>query len=196
MNTFRICAAAAIISLLVGCNTNKGAEQQNYAGKVHVKQSVNYERNQSPKTSPQVSKHLVQLVSGIPGVNDATAIVLGRYAVVGIDVDKNFDKSRVGSIKYTVAEALKKDPYGANAVVTADPDTVQRLKNMGRDIQKGRPVSGITKELAEIIGRLMPQVPPDLMAPNPSPTRTNDKQLSGKDDKQLKKIQKENEKRK
>lgn len=36
---------------------------------------------------------------------------------------------------------------GANAVVVADPDTVSRLKEMGKEIQAGRPVSGIMDEL-------------------------------------------------
>jgi len=72
--------------------------------------------------SEEVSKHLANLAANVPNVNNATAVALGKFAVVGIDVDKDLDRSKVGSIKYSVAEALKKDPYGANAVVVADPD--------------------------------------------------------------------------
>ena len=61
-------------------------------------------------------------------MNDATAVVLGPYAIVGIDVNKNLDRSEVGSIKYSVAESLKNDPYGARAVVVADPDMNARVK--------------------------------------------------------------------
>ncbi|WP_373710437.1 YhcN/YlaJ family sporulation lipoprotein, partial [Escherichia coli] len=74
----------------------------------------------------------------------------------------NLERSKVESIKYTVAQALKNDPYGANAVVVADPDTVSRLRGMASDIKAGRPVSGILDELAAIVGRVMPEVPNDV----------------------------------
>ena len=57
-------------------------------------------------------------------------LYLGRYAIVGIDVNSKIERSQVGSIKYSVAESLKKDPHGARAVVVADADTMQRLKEI------------------------------------------------------------------
>ncbi|RCK10892.1 hypothetical protein DT075_23010 [Bacillus licheniformis] len=56
---------------------------------------------------------------------------------------------------------MQNDPYGANAAVVADPDTVNRLRAMGREIQAGRPVKGILDELAAIVGRVLPEVPND-----------------------------------
>ncbi|MCG0041222.1 YhcN/YlaJ family sporulation lipoprotein, partial [Escherichia coli] len=69
-------------------------------------------KNSSPershkRTANEISAHLVELASRVPNVNDATAIVLGKYAIVGIDVGKDIDRSEVSSIKYTVAEGLK-----------------------------------------------------------------------------------------
>ena len=69
------------------------------------------------------------------GVNDATAVVVGKYAIVGIDVKAKLDRTRVESIKYSVAESLKNDP-DANAVVVADVDTYERLKQIGKQIKK------------------------------------------------------------
>ena len=43
----------------------------------------------------------------VADVNDATAIVIGKYAVVGIDVKDDLDRSKVETIKYSVAKALK-----------------------------------------------------------------------------------------
>lgn len=54
------------------------------------------------------------------------------------------------TIKYSVAQALKNDRYGANAVVIADPDTVSRLREMSREISEAHPVTGILDELAAI----------------------------------------------
>lgn len=105
----------------------------------------------------KTSKRLVQLATGIPGVKGATAVVVGKYTLVGIDVDPNLDRSRVGTIKYSVAQALRKDPQGVNALVTADADLNHRLRRINQQIIKGKPLSGITDELADIAGRIAPQ---------------------------------------
>ncbi len=69
-------------------------------------------KNTAPETAENpgrtdIAKHLVEVTEKIPGISDATAVVLGRYSVVGIDVDDNLERSKVESIKYTVAQALK-----------------------------------------------------------------------------------------
>src|SRR5699024_8421603 len=79
--------------------------------------------------------------------------------VVGIDVDKDLDRSRVGTIKYSVTEALQHDPYGKTAVVVADADVMERLRGMGNKISKGHPVQGVVDELSAIVGRYMPDFP-------------------------------------
>ncbi|GAA3326486.1 hypothetical protein GCM10020331_062600 [Ectobacillus funiculus] len=109
-----------------------------------------------------MAKHLSSLAASIPSVKDATAVVIGPYAVVGIDVDANLDRSRVETIKYSVAESLQHDPNGAKAVVVADPDLYERLQEMRRQLQSGRP-AGVMEELAAIVGRVMPQVPNDTL---------------------------------
>ncbi len=137
-----------------------------------------------------ISRRLVKITESVPGVNDATAVVLGRLAVVGIDVKDNLERSKVESIKYSVAEALQNDPYGANAAVVADPDTVNRLRAMGREIQAGRPVKGILDELAAIVGRVLPEVPNDTTDnQQTNPTKSNNDQLNDRNQKQLEKEQ-------
>jgi len=90
---------------------------------IHVKNSAQEPVNR--EDGQAISRRLVKITESVPGVNDATAVVLGRLAVVGIDVKDNLERSKVESIKYSVAEALQNDPYGANAAVVADPDTVR-----------------------------------------------------------------------
>ena len=142
------------------------------------------------KDGQAISRRLVKITESVPGVNDATAVVLGRLAVVGIDVKDNLERSKVESIKYSVAEALQNDPYGANAAVVADPDTVNRLRAMGREIQAGRPVKGILDELAAIVGRVLPEVPNDATDnQQTNPTKSNNDQLNERNQKQLEKKQ-------
>jgi len=141
-------------------------------------------------TGQQVSKHLVEIATGIPSVKDATAVVLGRYAIVGIDVNENIDRSQVGSIKYTVAESMKDDPHGARAVVIADPDMTARLREIQEDIQNGKPIQGIINELADISGRLMPEVPADIIDPNANmATEKSKRRLNEGETEELEKIQ-------
>jgi YhcN/YlaJ family sporulation lipoprotein len=177
--------------LLTGCNLNNNQAQddqeQNNTNTVNVKNSTIQEVDR--ETGQQVSRHLVNLASRVPNVNDATAVVLGRFAVVGVDVNKNLDRSDVGSIKYSVAETLKNDPHGARAIVVADPDINARLREISNDIENGEPLQGIMNELADIAGRLMPEVPADLVDPKKenekNATETPKKKLDNDQEKQL-----------
>jgi len=113
--------------------------------------------------SRSVANHLESLAKGIPGVRNAHCVIAGNVAVVGIDVDSKLERSRIGTIKYSVAEAFRKDPYGINAIVTADMDLSERLNEIGADIRNGRPIQGFSEEMADIIGRIVPQMPRDTL---------------------------------
>lgn len=176
--------------ILSGCNNHNSLQRNNTQQLVKVKNS--HIQDTDRKTGQEISKRLVGLATSIPYVNDATAVVLGKFAIVGIDVNSKIDRTAVGSIKYSVAEALKKDPYGAQAIVVADPDTAQRLRDISAEIKNGRPVTGIMDELAEIAGRLMPEVPGNIVTPTPKNGVENQKKRLPADEKNnLDKIQKE-----
>jgi YhcN/YlaJ family sporulation lipoprotein len=191
----RVCINLILcLLLLVGCqnsaqeNAQENTQAQNDL--IHVKQTVP-ENDDKKKSASQIAEHLVEIATAVPDVDDATAIVTGKYAVVGIDVNKKLDRSRVGTIKYTVAEALKKDPYGATAVVTADVDTVYRLRQMAKQIKQGHPISGIMEELSAIVGRIVPEIPTDIKGDAPNPTETGDKQLPEDTEQKLEEQQEE-----
>ncbi|CAH2716479.1 hypothetical protein BACCIP111895_03666 [Neobacillus rhizosphaerae] len=188
----KILVIASICLLLAGCNADKHKEIAKSENQSLVNVKNSYIESVDRKSGQEISKRLVKLATSIPEVNDATAVVLGRYAIVGIDVNAKLDRSRVGSIKYSVAESLKKDPYGATAVVVADADTTQRLKEIQADIKNGRPVQGIMEELADVAGRLMPEIPGDIITPSPknAPEKPN-KTLPTKEEQKLKKEQKD-----
>ena len=114
----------------------------------------------------KVAQHLEQLAEGVDGVEKAHCVIVGNTAIVGVDVRGDLERSRVGTIKYSVAEAFRKDPYGVDALVTADVDIANRLNEIGEDIRSGRPVAGFAEELADIIGRLIPQLPRDVLPPD------------------------------
>lgn len=116
------------------------------------------DQNES-KSNNDIANHLANIASEVPDVENAVAIVAGPYAVVGIDVDEKIDRQRVGTIKFSVNEALRDDPYGKTAIVVADADTMERIRNMRERMQNGEPIQGVVDELADIVGRLMPTFP-------------------------------------
>jgi YhcN/YlaJ family sporulation lipoprotein len=153
-----------VLSLVTGCNNQAdngtSSSPQNKDQQVRVNQTA--PQQQENLNTEDVTERLENLAKSVPQVEDATCVVIGNTAVVGIDVKGNLDRSRVGTLKYTVAEALKKDPHGVNAIITADIDIGSRLSEIRKDIRNGRPVSGFAEEMADIIGRIMPQIPGDI----------------------------------
>jgi YhcN/YlaJ family sporulation lipoprotein len=153
------------ILLLASCSNNwNSAENENRANQnTPLKQvnnsNPNYPRQWDRENDQKRADHLAKLAISVPNVENAQAVVLGPYAVVGIDVNPNIDRSQVDTIKYSVAESLKHDPYGSQAVVVADPDMNARLKEIRMDIQNGQPIQGILNELSDIVGRVMPETP-------------------------------------
>jgi len=188
-------ALIMIFMLLSGCanNDNNNNAAQSKEANPYVKNVKNSTIEAVDQKSGQdIAKRLVSLATSIPNVNDATAVVLGHYAIVGIDIKENLDRSEVGSIKYSVAESLKNDPYGAYAMIVADPDVTARIKEIADDIKKGEPVQGIFNELADITGRIMPEVPADMINPDTKTKVKNpDEKLKDTEEQQLKNEQDE-----
>ncbi|TPG69124.1 YhcN/YlaJ family sporulation lipoprotein [Brevibacillus laterosporus] len=162
-----------------GAGTSKGV--QNVAGSQQgnhpsAPKTQRVEQTQpSPKydQSPQATAdRLVKLANRVKNVKKATAVVMGKYAIVAIDVGEKLDRPEVGVIKYSVAEALKEDPQGATALVTADADLRQRLVEVQADMKIGRPIAGIMHELADITGRIIPQFPSDVRTKKQPPQNT------------------------
>ncbi|ALS27332.1 YhcN/YlaJ family sporulation lipoprotein [Paenibacillus cisolokensis] len=168
-----LAAALLLCVAATGCGTvarnETSPSPQSHAG-VRTQQVA--PREAEVITPGQLTAHLERLAQGVRGVKGAHCVVLGNTAVVGIDVDSKVDRSHVGTIKYSVAEAFRKDPYGINAIVTADMDLNERLRELSEDIRAGRPIAGFAEELADIVGRIVPQIPrhitPSDTEPDPS----------------------------
>mgnify|MGYP001263507292 CR=1 FL=1 len=152
-----------VAASVTGCGNRSASPNHNDNGGVRAQSST--PSRIAGANSQQVAAHLEQLARGIPGVKGANCVVFGNYAIVGIDVDERMERAKVGTVKYAVAEAFRKDPYGVDALVTADMDLRQRLREIRADIQGGRPIAGIAEEMADIVGRLVPQIPRNIVPP-------------------------------
>lgn len=192
----RMCGLLIACSLLVvGCQQNKDdnalpAKDTDNNKYLQVKNSDPTKRNQL--SNKEIAEHLSNVASDVPNVNGSSAIVAGPYALVGIDVDKHLDRSRVGTIKYSVSEALQHDPYGKTAVVVADGDILERIRSMQDKIQEGHPIQGIIEELSAIIGRYMPDFP--INEDQPQDSDQNKDIIDEEDKKNLEDIEREQSK--
>jgi|SRR5699024_1579747 len=140
--------------ILFACNNNSDMSQNNSLKKL----STNQDKHNS-LSNTDIADHLAKISKDVPGVNEAISLVLGPYALVGIDVEDQLDSSRVGTIKYSVTEALRDDPYGKTAVVIADPDMTERVRVIREKINEGKPSKAIFDEIASIVARTIPITP-------------------------------------
>lgn len=101
--------------------------------------------------------NLAVKISQMEMVNSATVVIAGTRAWVGVDLKA--DTTMTNNLKNEIAMMVKEEEPTINTVyVTADADTVTRLRNISRDIAAGRPVSGFIDELEEIGRRITPSM--------------------------------------
>ena len=161
MKKIYVIVAWLLVAILIGCQNNNNTEQSSQANNdnqpIQVKNSD--PRNVEALDNQEKAQHLANLASDVPEVNGATAIMTNRGALIAIDVDKDLDRSTVGSIKYTVLEAVHHDPHGKNAIIVADGDVFERLSNIMDEVNNGQPLAGFANELSNLVGRWIPEFP-------------------------------------
>ncbi|HEY2494955.1 MAG TPA: YhcN/YlaJ family sporulation lipoprotein [Paenibacillus sp.] len=171
-----------MLSLLTSCgtaskNASPSPQSKHAPNTIHQQNQrlnqLSVKSNNKAEQDLSVKEHLETIAKRVRGVSNAHCVVMGNTVVVGIDVDGHLSRSRVGTIKYSVAEALRKDPRGMNAIVTADMDLSHRIAELGNHIKKGHPISGFSSELADIVGRIIPQLPKDVKPQQNNPSTKN-----------------------
>lgn len=175
-------AVSAAIAVMGGCSAKDREASPPTDGQPHeIKVQQTVPDKPEIKNKQEVTERLEGLAASIPQVRSARCVIIGNTAIVGVNVDPQLDRSRVDVIKYSVAEALRKDPYGVHAFVTADIDMAGRIEEIREAIRQGRPVAGFAEELADMIGRIVPQIPKDITPQGNPPAETdNPDQMGGR----------------
>lgn len=179
----KVVVLALAIAVLGGCGRvqqrNEASPSPNGQNGIKVQQTV--PEKPAIQNRQEVTERLEGLAASIPQVRSARCVIIGNTAIVGVNVDPELERSRVDVIKYSVSEALRKDPHGVHAFVTADIDMAGRIAEIREDIRQGRPVAGFAEELADMIGRIVPQIPKDITPQGHPPAETdNANQMGGK----------------
>src|SRR5690625_3565536 len=98
-----------LLCFIVGCQQDQlGDQTDNASNDQHMIQV----KNSNPATQDTAdnqdnAQYLANLATEVPDVENATALVTNRGVIVSIDVNKDLDRSEVGSIKYAVLEAVE-----------------------------------------------------------------------------------------
>lgn len=94
----------------------------------------------------------------VKDVRKSVVVVSGKTAYIGLDLE-NRKGDTTTDIKDEVARRVKAaEPSIKTVHLTADPDLVTRLGKVADGINKGKPVSSFTNELAEIGRRIEPKI--------------------------------------
>lgn len=105
----------------------------------------------------RMADNLANKISQLEEINSATVVISGTQAWVGVDLKAGAGAELTNIVKDKITNVVKTEDKRITTVyVTADADTVTRLREMGRDIAAGKPVSGFIEELNNIARRIAP----------------------------------------
>lgn len=93
----------------------------------------------------------------IAQVKDSRVVISEHMAYVSVEIDKTADSTESMNLKDEVSRVTKKTDSEIDTVyVMEDANTFTRMKEIGRDIADGKPVSGFVEELENLFVRVTP----------------------------------------
>jgi YhcN/YlaJ family sporulation lipoprotein len=108
-------------------------------------------------TTTQSTDDLERAVEQVQGVKDATVVISGNTAYVGLDLDNNTNTVNNTNIKNNVTQQIRASNTNINTVyVSTETGFMDRLRDVGTGIRGGRPISGFTTELRDMVRRINP----------------------------------------
>lgn len=113
----------------------------------------------APQGNMQVrADKIAKDVAKLKEIQSATCVITGNTALVGVQFSKQYQGKLTDKIKKDVDKKVRAlDTAITRVEVTADPDLVTRIKDIFKSTKAGKPVSGFTKQINEIINRIKPR---------------------------------------
>ncbi len=104
------------------------------------------------------ARRIADNVAKLKEVESATCVISDNTAVVGVQFSKQYKGKMTNEIKNKIDKNVKATDVRIKRVaVTADPDLITRLQDIIKDIGAGKPISGFTKEVNELLNRIQPK---------------------------------------
>lgn len=111
----------------------------------------------SDEDAMTVAKKVSDEVQRLSEIKKATTLVVGDTALIGVEFDAQYKGEMTTRIKDMVASRAKAaDKRIQNVSVTADPDLLTRVQDLGKKLDGGSVISDITTEFTEIVNRIAP----------------------------------------
>lgn len=105
------------------------------------------------------SEVISEKLTEIEGIKNATVIITGNTALIGVDIPADTQDDKIKELKNKVESTTKNTDKDIDHVaITADADIVTRIANMGKEIANGKPISGFAKEIEETVKRITPNM--------------------------------------
>lgn len=105
------------------------------------------------------ARKIADNVENLENVNNATVVITGNTAIIGVDINNNLEGKITDDLKEEIRKtAINTDKEVEKVSITADADLYTRIRNMSRDIQDGSPVSNFDDEIREILRRITPDM--------------------------------------
>jgi spore cortex protein len=113
--------------------------------------------NNTGNTDTRQADDIARACEQVQGVDNATAVVTGNTAYVGIDMETNIRNVNQSDIKREVANRVRATGNNINTVyVSAEPDFMNRLRNVGNGVRNGKGGNTFTTELNDMVQRITP----------------------------------------
>lgn len=138
-----------------------GVDYRNIGGSNN---SANYGLNNTGRTSQ--ASGIERAVEQMTGVRDATVVVSGNTAYVGLDTSGNMTGQNISYGNTTGTSALKQacaqrvrasNPQIQTVYVSTDANFINRLRRVGDGVNTGNPISSFRNELSDLIRGLTPE---------------------------------------
>lgn len=108
----------------------------------------------NPTQSNLLAEKLAAEAVKVKGVDRATVVLTGSTAIVGCNLKPGADAN---TVKSEVANVVKgADKRVKNVLVSTDPELNQRIVRISKGLAEGRPISGFSREISELLKRLTP----------------------------------------
>ncbi|WP_069650147.1 YhcN/YlaJ family sporulation lipoprotein [Caloranaerobacter ferrireducens] len=116
-------------------------------------------KEKSDKSLSTRAEKIADSIVDLPGVDDATVVITGNTALVGVDIEEDLEGKVVTDLKKQIVARVKQiDKNIKNVTVTADPDLFERIDDIAQEINRGRGMSEFADEVKEIIRRITPSM--------------------------------------
>lgn len=100
----------------------------------------NYRQNGFRANANRDADTMADLAANVNGVDDATVVIAGGNAYVGLDLDDKVQRNEAERVERNVYNALNRYVNRYNVTITSDADMFGRLRDIGDGIRDGAPL--------------------------------------------------------